>query len=227
MNIKPTSIKIYLALVVILIILRVVLIFLPADYIVPAQAGALNWQALIITVGLGFVGVWLSTKTGFPEIWDTNFSTRQKLLVPALIGLGSGLLFRVIEQFQPLGNINIPFPASIPFYLYGGIISEILFRLFIIPLPLWLISSLLLRRRGQEGVFWGVAIITSFLEPLSQVGALYQLGLLNNGISPYIALLILLTYAVNLIAAYLFRKSGFVAPVVMRLAFYLIWHISF
>ena len=34
-------------------------------------------------------------------------------------------------------------------------------------------------------------------------------------------------FAANLIAAYIFRKYGFLAPLVMRLSFYLIWHIIY
>jgi hypothetical protein len=32
-------------------------------------------------------------------------------------------------------------------------------------------------------------------------------------------------YALNIIEAWLFRKLGFLAPILMRIFFYLIWHV--
>ncbi|MFH1634319.1 MAG: hypothetical protein ABIG63_09975 [Chloroflexota bacterium] len=219
------SLQIYLGLIAVLIMVRVLFIIVPVTYIIPAQAGAFTWPALILIAVLGLLGLWAASRTNFPELWDPKVTNRQRFLVPAGLGIVAGLVFLVLGRLQPLGEINVPFPLSIPYYLYGGIVSEILYRLFIIPVPVWFISGVLLKQRGQEVTFWSVVVVVSLLEPLGQLGAMYQLGLLQNGVSPVLGILIVLVYVFNLVAAYLFRKYGFVAPVVLRLAHYLVWHL--
>jgi hypothetical protein len=222
------STKVYLGLIVSLVILRLILTFTPIDFRVSAQAIAFTWVALVIVALLGFIGVWLSRQTGFPEIWDPEVTNRQRLLIPALLGLGSGiLLVLVVNQAQLSGQMSVPFPTSIPFYAYGAIASEIPYRLFLIPLPIWLISSLLLKGRFQESVFWGAAVVFSLLEPLGQMGTVGQTGTLDNTTSLMIGSLFALIYGVNLLCAYLFRKSGFLAPLTLRLSLYLVWYIIF
>lgn len=129
----------------------------------------------------------------------------------------------LLRLLHALPNLDQPpFPASIPYFLYGGIVSEILSRLFPIPLMVWLISNLLLRGRAQGPVSWAAVLLSSFVEPLSQVGAMVMLGI---GSGPSIAFTFLLIFAANLALGRLFRAYGFGASVVMRLAFYSLWHV--
>ena len=222
-----TSIKVYLGLVVALLAMHVTLTVLPVAYAVQSQAALASWPAVIGFVLVGLAGVWLAHRTGFPEMWDSQIPARQRLLPSALLGAISGIVLAVLINLviRLPGQIHVPFPTSILFYTYGAIQSEILFRLFLIPLILWLISSVVLRGRWQEQVFWGVAIVLSLLEPLTQVGGALQMGMLANTPPALIGLMFATIYGVNLASAYLFKKSGFLAPLTVRLSLYLVWHV--
>ena len=222
-----TSIKIYLGLAVALIALHVTLTALPVGYAVESQATLGSWPAVIVCVLLGIAGVWLSQKAGFPDVWDDQVPAGRRLLLPALLGAvsGTGLFVLMNLLIQLPGQIHVPFPTSILFYAYGAIQSEIPFRLFLIPLFVWLISSVLLKNRRQELVFWCVAIALSLLEPLTQVGGALQMGVLGDTPPALIGLMFATIYGVNLASAYLFRKAGFLAPLALRLSLYLVWHV--
>jgi hypothetical protein len=86
---------------------------------------------------------------------------------------------------------------------------------------LWLVSSLLLRGRAQPVVFWILAALTSLWEPLQQTNAI-------DGIGPLVfAVLVGLGWLLNFAEAATWRRAGFVAPFVLRVAFYLVWHVAY
>jgi hypothetical protein len=219
--------KTYLGLAALLITIHVILTVLPVDFAVQSQAALASWPIVIVFLFLGFAGVWLSRKAGFPGMWNEQVSNLQRFLLPALFGVVSGIVLSVLVNLviQLPGQIHIPFPTSVLYYTYGAIQTEILFHLFLIPLFLWLISVVLLRGRWQEQALWGVAVVLSLLEPVAQVGGALQMGMLNGTLPVMIVLMFAVIYAVNLISAYFFRKSGFLAPLTVRLSLYLVWHI--
>lgn len=163
------------------------------------------------------IGVKLSNKAGFPEMFDVRVSQDQRFLFPALLGLAVGGILVIFDLFHPLGIPHIEFPISVAVYVHGGILSEIFFRLFPIPFLVWLISYVFLRNRWQTQAFWIVAALVSLFEPLMQVIALKQHLPLLMGLFGFI-------YAVNLTSAYFFRRYGFLANLTMRLSTYIIWH---
>jgi hypothetical protein len=222
-----TSWYIYLSLILVLVGILVLFQFIPLSAVLKAQTSAFTWPFLVIIVLLGGAGTWAASKTGFPDSLDPSISNKQRLLFPVLWGLGLGVVALAIEQFQPLGPIDAPFPISLPFYLYGAIVSEILLRLFLLPVPLWLISSLLLGGRWQMPIFWGLAVLTSIVEPVMVLGGLDELGILSTGVPVGIWVFIAFAYGVNLFLAYEYRKNGFIAPLVLRISFYMPWHILF
>lgn len=67
-----------------------------------------------------------------------------------------------------LPSIHIDFRASALIYPGGVIIVEVLYRIFPVPLFLWLISGVFLRGRQQEHVFWILAALTALLESVAQ-----------------------------------------------------------
>jgi hypothetical protein len=117
-----TSIKIYITLILILTILSAVSIFLPesqgmlptqelpASKIVLALANA--GIILVFYGGLGFLGLKLARKIGFSDIWDSEISNRQRFLIPAIVGIGTGILIiigdAIFSQFHDLGPFPIP-----------------------------------------------------------------------------------------------------------------------
>jgi hypothetical protein len=98
---------------------------------------------------------------------------------------------------------------------------EVLYRLLLIPVLLLLVSNLLLRGRGQAPVFWALAVLTSLLEPLSQSVDWRVLS------GPVLFFYVGEMFALNLAQAAFFRKYGFLAAILVRVAFYLVWHVLY
>jgi len=226
-----TSLKVWLGLVAYLVLVKIVITFFPANFSSVDQAAVFAWPALGIWAVLGFIGVWFAHKTSFPAAWAAQFFNRQRLWIPIALGL-TYAVFEVAfdlatgySKFQialhHVAKINIDFPASVLIYSGGSIIVEVIYRLFLIPVLLWLISSLLLGERWQTQVFWTLAILTSFIEPLTQDLDAIQLG------TVMLAAVLLKGFGRNFLQATLFRKYGFLAAILMRIAFYMIWHVVY
>lgn len=100
---------------------------------------------------------------------------------------------------------------------------QLIYLLFPVPLLLWLISNVILSKRGQKQAFWVVVLLTAPLEPLMQGLALVHLGVgMGEILGASIA-----DYAGSVTFAFLFRKYGFLAPIVMRVTYYLVWHVVY
>ena len=129
---------------------------------------------------------------------------------------------KLVAEKMHLPTIHIRFPASALIYTGGAIIVEVIYRLLLVPLLLWLISSVILRGRDEERVFWVLAVLTSFLEPLSQ-----DLREIITGPSRFaFGCVFAEDYALNLGQAGLFRRYGFLSSILLlRVFFYLIWHV--
>lgn len=224
------STRIYLGLVLFLVSVKSVFLLAPVKFPLQDQAGAFSWLTILIIAVLGFIGLVLSRKTGFPDIWDSRISNRQRFLIPAAIGLVYGGITVLVEligarthPLQVSPDVHVKFPLSIPFYAYGAIFLEILLRLFAIPFLLWLVSNLALRHRWQTQIFWLAAVLVALYEPLPYMTEAVH----NTGILSALRILVGPLFVGNLVAAYIFRKYGFLAPLVMRLSLYLIWHVIY
>ncbi len=176
-------------------------------------------------VALGALGVYLSHRTGFPHPFEVRVTTRQRLLVPALIGLGFGLgdvaLFKFVIHPAPLTGLTPfmqPFPYSVLLYAAGALETEALHRLIPIPLLLWLAGKVFPGKETSPGLFLVLAVLTSGVEPYLQLpegsGGLlaYSFG---NG------------FVFNLLQALFFRWYGLLAALSVRLGHYLVWHVLF
>ncbi|HEX9303277.1 MAG TPA: hypothetical protein VGA31_02380 [Thermoanaerobaculia bacterium] len=226
---KPLSrsLRTFLLLVAYLVLVKLALTVFPQVLRSTAQAKVFEWPFLALWAALGFAGVSLSERTGFPPAWEKG-SARSRLLIPALWGIGFGSLAiatdaatgwtKAVAAKLGLSSIHIPFPASVLIYPGGAVIVEILYRLFLIPVLLWVVSSLFLRGRGQVATFWILAALTSFLEPLG------DLGLRDQGL-PTMTAVFVQDYALNFAQAWFFRRRGFLAAIIVRVAFYVVWHV--
>jgi hypothetical protein len=151
--------------------------------------------------------------------------------MPTLWGLGIGLVAMATEAVtgwtkiaatqMKLPSIHIDWPASLLIYPGGAIIVEVLYRTFLIPVLLWLVSSVILRGRFEDRLFWTLAALTSLLEPLSQ-----DLTGILHGPQPFTSGIVFAEdFALNFVQAATFRKYGFVSAVWVRVVFYLLWHV--
>ena len=100
---------------------------------------------------------------------------------------------------------------------------EVFYRLLPIPLLLWLISNVALRGRGQDQVFAALAALTSLIEPVTQDLPALQ----RPELAVAASVVFVIDYALNLVQAILFRRSGFLAAILMRVATYAVWHVAY
>jgi hypothetical protein len=189
------------------------------------RSALFSWPAIAIFCGLGLLGIWLAQRTGFPAAGRIGPWPIALGVGIGLIMVGGDLVFGWTRYFaaqHTLETFNVPFPGSVPFYTGGAILSEVLFRLLPIPVLLWLVSHVLLRGRAENQVFWVLAVLTSFIEPVLQ-----DLVDVRPEMLVLIASQFVPDYALNMGQAVLFRRHGFLAPIIMRVVFYLIWHVAY
>lgn len=235
------SLKIYIGLIVTLAILAAINVFLsqgvflstqtlPASKPVLALANAAIM--LILYGGLGFLGLKLSSKLGFADIWDLRVSNKQRFLIPALVGGVIGIFFIladvIFSKFHSLGSIpHPPFPTSLVASVTAGIGEEVIFRLFFISFWVWLISYVILKKRWQNQVFWVVSVFSALAFALGHfpsVMILFGLNTIQGIPFTLISEIILLNGVISIFAAYYFRKYGFLAAVGIHFWADIIWH---
>jgi hypothetical protein len=228
----PGSVLVWLALAAYLALVKIVLdTLLPGAFADPAQASLFGWVPLAVFATLGLAGVWLSTKTGFPDAWDKRSSLGRRVLAPLVVGAGFGLALVLLDSVSGFARLvaarhgltqqYTDFPSMLLIFTAAPIIVEVVYRLFLVPLVLWLTSSLLLKGRGQATIFWALAVLSSALEPFSQTPDLQILP----GVLP--ELLAGFYLAVNLTQAAFWRKHGFLAAILVRVGFYIVWHVLY
>lgn len=203
-------------------------LFFPQAFVDKTQRGFFDWAAIGLMGALGLVGALVATRTGFPDAWDARVSNRQRLLYPVVIGLGFGVVHVAVDLIAPYASAVAAFngvaqqyTGFVPMFLIfstASIFVEIIYRLFPIPMMMALTSNIILRRRGQKEIFWILAVLTSLLEPFGQ--------LMYTSVVPGVVLALVMAnlFALNMTQAVFFRRAGFLAAILVRVAFYLVWH---
>jgi hypothetical protein len=189
------------------------------------QGQQTSWLFVMAVVLLGWIGVILSPKAGFPGMWQPQISNKQRFWIPILMGLGLGLVMFLFDLVQPLGReAQTRFPDSLIVFSLAGIIEEIIIHLFLTTSLIWLISGLFLKGRYQEPIFWAIAAGGAVIYWLAQVQAIRTY--FPEQFSIVLVAQVFLVIVVTLTAgAYLFRQGGFLAALSLRYGFYLVWHI--
>jgi len=118
-------------------------------------------------------------------------------------------------------NINILFPKSLLFYPVIGFVAEIIFHIFPFTL-LVLLAVYFLKKPNKNKIIWISILIVSLIEPIFHIvnmgsGRQYSFWLLG-----YIGIHI---YLFNLLQLYTLKRNGFIAMYLLRMIYYLIWHI--
>lgn len=176
----------------------------------------------ILLLFLGFPFLFLQTKVNLPNLWDVKISIKQRLIIPALIGVIFGILDIIVikiilhpEPYSELPPFLQPFPYSCFLYFSGAFEIEIFYRL--IPLSLiLLLGKWYANGKYLNAFFWIGAVLTSLREPLEQIP--------NEGVI-FIIYSLLTGFLMNFIQAVYYRKSGFLGSLSVRLGHYLFWHI--
>ncbi len=236
------STRIYFGLVVILALLAGICVLLPQGSMTQAQnlpapgsvLALVNAAVMLVFYGgLGFLGLYLSRKLGFADIWDPKVSSRQRFLVPLIAGTGTGIFFIVADlimsRFHTFGPLpHPPFPTSLVASAVAGIGEELIFRLFFISFWVWLISWVLLKNKWQNLVFWVVSVMSAIafaFGHLPSIMMLYGLKTINEIPPALLGEVILLNGMVSIACAYYFRKYGFLAAVGIHFWTDIVWHV--
>lgn len=237
------STQTYFTLVVILAFLTGINVFLPQSSFLPdipqaappksviALVNALT--ILIVYGGLGFLGLKLSFKLDIPALWDRKISNQQRLISPALKGGILGIFFIVadliFQQFHDLGGLpHPPFPTSIITSINAAIGEEIIFRLFLIPFGVWLIGNILLKGRRQSSIFWIVTTISAVAFSLAHLPAallMFNVKAVTEIPTAIMIEILLLNGILSFLAAYYFKKFGFLAAVSLHFWTDVVWHV--
>jgi hypothetical protein len=199
----------------------------PTAFPLEAQAGAFDWRMLVTIVSCGLFGLMLAPYARFPDMWDRAVKHRHRLVVPVVWGIVYGLVTVVRDMPNPTGD-HLYYPASVPFYAYGAVFTEILLRLFGVTLITWLIGEVLLMGHLRNAAFWVANVVTSLYEPLPHVWEDLQqveypvqvpATLVNWAFHPL--------FLSNLLTGYFYRRFGFLTAVLFRVSFYAVWHVGY
>jgi hypothetical protein len=204
---------------------------LPAPIYVVALVSA--GLVLVLYGGLGSIGLFLARKLGLPEIWDSNVTNRQRFMIPALIGIGTGIVIIIGDAiFSPVNGMghfpHPPFPTSIFAAIGAAIGEETMFRLFFISFWTWLVSRIILRGRWQTGIYWIVSVFSAVAFGIAHLPSVMVLqGWTSVAQVPPVLLaeLIVLNGVISFFAAYYFKKFGILAPMGIHLWADIVWHV--
>jgi hypothetical protein len=187
---------------------------------------------LVIYGILGFIGLTLWRKIGFPDVWDERVTNRQRFMIPAIVGALIGVVLIILDLvFSPINEvgqiIHPPFPTSIMASLSAGIGEEMLFRLFFISFWTWLIGKVILRGKGLTIVYWIVAVFSAFAHGASHMPtAMILFGVNSPSLLPPVLLaeIILMNGILSLFGAFYFKKYGLFAPIGIHFWADIVWH---
>jgi membrane protease YdiL (CAAX protease family) len=236
--------KTYFLLVLILALFSSINVFLQqgallGQYELPAPKPVIALATFfiigIVYGGLGFIGLLLSNKLGFSNIWSDSVTNKQRFIQPALIGIGIGVFLIISDcifsHFNSVGHIpHPPFPASLTASIVAGIGEEIVFRLFFISFWMYLISSIILKGKGRNTVFWIMTVISAIGFSIGHLPSLMSSFSYTSFMQIPTVLLIevlCLNGVLSVFTAYYFRKYGFLAAVGIHFYTDLIWHVLF
>lgn len=209
--------------------------FIPVEQLPapPSRLALMNAAAiLVLHGGLGYLGLNLCRRLGWADVWVPGATPVERWGMPALLGIGIGLLFIGVDLFaaslHSLGPLpHPPFPTSVVASAVAAISEEVLFRLFLIPLGVWLVSSVILGGRFKEGTFWTVVALSALgfaAAHLPSVSVLYGVGVAELP-TVLLAELVLLNGVVSVAAAHQLRAHGLLAAVGVHWWTDIVWHV--
>lgn len=179
-----------------------------------------RWSIVLPVVAAGLAGVFLTHRIGVPEMLDLRVSGRQRFVIPALAGAGFGLVTAVEAWLRPGDSEVLPVLGSLVIFGVGAILVETLLRLFgttVLAAFLGLFS----RNAGASWPFWTAASLAALFEPLPFLLEAWR----NPAVWGWPALVAVQLFLFNLVGAWFYRRSGFLAALSTRWGEYLVWHV--
>lgn len=206
---------------------------LPAEPWVVALVAGL--ASLVVYGGLGWVGLRLARRLGWPELLDGDVPARARWGLPLVTGAAVGLAFIAVElvavRLHDLGPLpHPPFPTSLVASLAAAIGEETVFRLFFVSFWVWLVAEKALGGRGKEVIFWSVVAVSAVAFTASHLpSVLFLYGAAGPTALPPVLLaeLLVLNGSLSVVAAWHLRRHGFLAAVGVHLWADVVWHVVY
>ena len=151
---------------------------------------------------------------------------------PALLGIGTGALFvgvdLVAASLHSLGPLpHPPFPTSVLASAVAAISEEVLFRLFLVPFGVWLVSRVVLGGRFEGATFWTVVALSALAFAAAHLPSVTVLYGVDMGELPLalVGELLLLNAVVSVVAAQQLRAHGLLAAIGVHWWTDVVWHV--
>ncbi|HKR65252.1 MAG TPA: hypothetical protein VJZ00_16085 [Thermoanaerobaculia bacterium] len=217
------SLRTYAVLVALLLAIKLLFLVLQSRFPLADQASAFSWPVVLAIIVMGVIGLYVEPRAGFPSMWDARVSNANRFGVPVIDGVVYGIVTVLADLGHPL-DVHMAFPQSIAFYTFGAIFLEILLRLFALTTLTWLLGIV---TRRWNAAFWIANIVTSMYEPWPQM--MGDLAHATRHEAPGVVIETILSplFIGNLVTGWLYRRYGFLTCVVLRVVFYLVWHVTY
>ena len=174
-------------------------------------------QALLYALFCGFFGCLLAEQIG---LWKPIRFEKKTLLVTLAVSAVCGIVFSLdhwvfggmIDGIQAGNAASLTVRGVIASLLYGGIIEEVMLRLFFMSLLAWVIWKLFCRRTDREHIPTAVLIIANIIAALLFAASHLPATLMFFGrLTPLILFrCFLLNGGFGLVFGWLYRKYGIV-----------------
>ena len=189
--------------------------------------------AAVQTVGyalfFGFFGYILADKT---ELWKPIQFEKRSLVVTLVISVTGGIVFSLdhwvfgsmIDGIQAVNAASLTVSGVIASVLYGGIIEEIMLRLFFMSLIAFIVWKLFFRKHGKENIPTSVSVVANIVAAfLFAAGHLpFTMGIFGT-LTPLILLrCFLLNGGSGLAFGWLYRKYGIVYAILRHALFHIV-----
>lgn len=227
---RRPSTGLFVAVSLVLVGIKLLFDHYPGDFPGRDQAQAFTWTLVASILAIALLGLLADRASGLPDPfadWDLEREgLRWSVVLGALYGAVTIVLFVWHPVSSPLGKggwDHMALPWSIPFYTFGAIFLEYLLRLGALCIPFWFIHVVVLRRRLKLAVFWTLGAIVALYEIWPYMAPEVQAHRWGSAAADLLEPL----YLSNVVEAGLLLRFGWFAPIVFRLAFYLVWHILF
>ena len=126
--------------------------------------------------------------------------------------------------------LHPPFPTSIAASLSAGIGEELVFRLFFVSFWVWLCGKVILRGRGFQIVYWVISVLSALAFGAGHFPSLMIITGAQSisEFSPFLLIeVFLLNGIVGMAAAYLFKRSGYLAAAGVHFWTDIVFHVLY
>ncbi len=196
-------------------------------------------STIIVYGAIGALGAVLAALAGISPPIGGGVPPATRFVWPFVFGAALGAAAVVIDHFthgaafvaQVTGQptFNVDFPQSLPVYLTGAVLPEAVYHILPLSLLVLLANVVLKTEAARRRGFVVLAAVVALIEPVLQGGGLISLSsgdrtaLFLGQFLPYFVT----AYPMNLAACLFFGRSGFLSAIMVRVGFYVVWHIIY